>query len=195
MLNVKRRMPRPLTDKIIFRLSVLSAFHWRVCIVWYHENMLYSQLKQLTDASPTALTNIISPVVGFSMFKTHWGRETHIPVGKLTTIGSDNGLLPEWLQAIIWTSAGMLSIGPLGANFSEILIGIQNFSIRKMHLKMSPAKWRLFCSSQCVKCISLKGLHRMISWRYALLPIEAIDGCLVHSTDKQNLTRCWLLYV
>ena len=35
--------------------------------------------------------------------KTHWGRVMHICVGKLTIIGSDNGLSPERRQAIIWT--------------------------------------------------------------------------------------------
>ena len=49
---------------------------------------------------------------------------THICIGKLTNIGSDNGLSPGRRQAIIWTNAGMLLIGPLGTNFSEILIGI-----------------------------------------------------------------------
>ena len=53
---------------------------------------------------------------------THWGRVTHIWVGKLTIIGSDNGLSPGRRQAIIWTNAGLLLIGPLGTNFSEILI-------------------------------------------------------------------------
>ena len=47
---------------------------------------------------------------------------THICVSKLTTIGSDNGLLPGRYQAIIWTNAGILLIGPLGTNFSAILI-------------------------------------------------------------------------
>ena len=37
-------------------------------------------------------------------------------------IGSDNGLLPGQLQAIIWTSDGILLIGPLWTNFSEIEI-------------------------------------------------------------------------
>ena len=32
---------------------------------------------------------------------THWGRGTHICVGKLIIIGSDNGLSPGWFQAII----------------------------------------------------------------------------------------------
>ena len=59
-----------------------------------------------------------------SLFLTHWGRETHIYVGKLTIIGSDNGLSPERRQAIILTNAGILLIGPLGTNFSEILIAI-----------------------------------------------------------------------
>ena len=52
---------------------------------------------------------------------THWGRVTHICVGNLTIIGSDNGLSPERRQAIIWTNAGILLIPTLGTNFSEIL--------------------------------------------------------------------------
>ena len=76
---------------------------------------------------------------------THWGWVTHICIGKLTIIGSDNGLSPDWLQAIIWTNAGILLIGPLGINFNEISIGIQTFSFKKIHLKMSSGKWRPFC--------------------------------------------------
>ena len=45
---------------------------------------------------------------------THWGRVTHICVCKQTSIGSDNGLSPGRCQAIIWTNAGILLIGPLG---------------------------------------------------------------------------------
>ena len=66
-------------------------------------------------------------------------------VGKLTIIGSDNCLSPGRRQAIIWINAGILLIEPLGTNFIEILNGIQTFSFKKMHLKMSSAKWRPFC--------------------------------------------------
>ena len=45
----------------------------------------------------------------------------------LAIIVSDNGLSPGRQQAIIWTDAGILLIGPLGTNFDEILIGIQTF--------------------------------------------------------------------
>ena len=76
---------------------------------------------------------------------THWGPVTDIWDGKLTIIGSDNGLSPGWRQAIIWTNAGILLNEPLGTNFSEILIGIQIFSFKKMRLKMLSAKWRPFC--------------------------------------------------
>ena len=40
------------------------------------------------------------------------------------------------------TNAGILLIGTLGTNFSEILIGIQTFSFEEMHFKMLSAKWR-----------------------------------------------------
>ena len=60
-------------------------------------------------------------------WSTHWGRVTHICVSKLTITGLDNGLSLGRHQAIIWTNAGILLIGPLGINFSEILIEIQTF--------------------------------------------------------------------
>ena len=76
---------------------------------------------------------------------THWGRVTHICVGKLTNFGSDNALSPGRRQAIIWTNADILILGPFGTNFSEFLIVIHRFSFNKMHMKMSSAKWRPFC--------------------------------------------------
>ena len=76
---------------------------------------------------------------------THWGQVMHICGGKLTIISSDNGLLTGQCHAIIWTNAGILLIGPLGTNFSEISIGIQTFLFKYMHLKMLSAKWRPFC--------------------------------------------------
>ena len=67
----------------------------------------------------------------------------HICIGKLAIFGSDNGLSPGQCQAIIWTNAGILLIGPMGTNFNEILVKIYIFSLKKMHLKLS-GKWRPF---------------------------------------------------
>ena len=76
---------------------------------------------------------------------THWGWVTHIWFSKLIIIGSGNGFSPSRRQAIIWTNAGILLIGPLETNFSEILIKIHISSFKKMHLKMSSGKWWPSC--------------------------------------------------
>ena len=89
-------------------------------------------------------TGVLIQRLGSVPYLTHWGRVTHICVSKLTIIGSDNGLSPDQRQAIIWTNAGLLLIGPLGTNFCEILIEILIFSFKKMRLKVSSAKrWPL----------------------------------------------------
>ena len=62
-------------------------------------------------------------------------------VGELGQHGPDNGLSPIRRHVIICTNAGSLSIGPLGTNFNENLIKIQNFSFRKMHMILLSAKW------------------------------------------------------
>ena len=76
---------------------------------------------------------------------THWDRVTHICVGELTMIGSDDSMSPARRQAIIWTNAGLLLIRPMGTNFGETLIKIYIFSFKKMHSKMSSGNWRPFC--------------------------------------------------
>ena len=99
------------------------------------------------DPSVFAISVVRSVIWYYShyLIEAEWRIYTHIYVSNLTIIGSDNGLSPGRRQAIIWTNAGILLIGPLGTNFSEILIEIQSFSFKKMHLKMSSGKWCPFC--------------------------------------------------
>ena len=85
---------------------------------------------------------------------------THICVGNLTIIGSDIGLSPVQRQAIIWTNAGILLIGPLRINFSEIFIEIL---IKEMHLKISSAKWRPFCLGHIVPKLDSCCFKNMLS--------------------------------
>ena len=59
--------------------------------------------------------------------------------------GSGNGLAPNKRQANTGTNADLLSIGPLGINFSDNLIAIPVSSFKKILLKMPPAKWRPSC--------------------------------------------------
>ena len=123
-------------DHLFFIMGILILLRQHLC----------------TETAPRAAslhsgTVLIILMFVFSMSLTHWGRVTHICVGNLTIIGSDNGLSPGRRQAIIWNNAGLLLIEPLGTNFSEISIGVQTFSFKKMHLNMSSAKWRPFCLS------------------------------------------------
>ena len=57
----------------------------------------------------------------------HWGQVMLICANKQGTFGSSNGLLPVWHQAITWTSADLLSMGPLGKKINETRIKIKHF--------------------------------------------------------------------
>ena len=85
---------------------------------------------------------------------THWGRFTHLCVCKLTNIGSDNGLSPGRRRAIILPIDAILLFGHLETNFTEILIAIQAFSFKIMHLKMSSGRWRLLSRPQRVNSMA-----------------------------------------
>ena len=127
----------------------ISSHVWEHIRCWYL-NLVRSKLftTKLLGFITLCNTHLAIDVVNLWYIEaelTHWGRVTDICVGELTTIGPDNGLSPGRRQAIIWTNAGILLIAPLGTNCNEILIEIHIFSFRKMHLKMSSAKWRPFC--------------------------------------------------
>ena len=88
------------------------------------------------------------PTIDAECRLTHWSWVMYICISSLTIISSDNGLLPGQHQAITWTNAGLLSVGLLGTNFSEILNGIVSFSFKKMHLKWCLSKWHTFCAGE-----------------------------------------------
>ena len=104
-------------------------------------------------------------------------RVTHIRISEQTIIGSDNGLSPQRRQAIIWTNVGTLLIGPLGTDFSEILIEINISSFRIMRLKIQFAKRHLFCFSLNVLNHSVQ-LPRQIKLITCSNKFPA--GCLVY---------------
>ena len=76
---------------------------------------------------------------------------THICVSKLSIVGLDNGLSPDRRQAIILTNDGILLIGPLGTNFSEILIEILTFLFESVVWEMAA----ILSRTQCVKWLHL----------------------------------------
>ena len=129
--------------------------------------------------------------------KCCWGRVTHICVGKLTIIGSDNGLSPGRRQAIIWTNDGILLIGALETNFSEILIEIQTFSCWKKLFESVVCEMAAILSHELktqqwinsLPCIFLfmfkvKSCSHWCSW-ILRKPIE----------DQTNCNWTWLIFI
>ena len=81
---------------------------------------------------------------------THWGQVTHICISKLTAIASDNGLSPGRRQAIIWTNAGILLIGPLGTKFNEFFLSkFIHFHSRKSIWKCQENGVHFVSASMC----------------------------------------------
>ena len=100
---------------------------------------------------------------------------THLCICDLTTIGSDNELLPGRGQAIIWPNAGILLIRPLGTNCDEILIEINTFFIQEDPFENVVWKMASFLSQpQCVDdgnqwegsmvviCPTLRGMFQIL---------------------------------
>ena len=110
---------------------------------------------------------------------THSGRVTHICVGNLTIIGSDDDLSPGRRHAITWTNVGILLIGPLGTHISEMLIEIHTFSFKKIHLKMLSGKWRPFCLGLSVLSYTVASPREWKLYGYRLYNV-----CVYHSRDN-----------
>ena len=144
---------------------------------------------------PSATSNgdisiILHNIHNVNHLLTHWGGVTHICVSKLAIIVSDNGLSPGWHQAVIWSNAGILLIGPLGTNLSEILIGIVTFSFKKMHMKMSSAILAAILSRpQCVKKTTFeRGWEPIVIVELIFSRVIALNECIFNtSTLMQRL--------
>ena len=153
VVSVKRgKLPKPGNKHEIDYLKTNRFIVVKVKILWHfalgNASHVFNGNKWNVVALNKLKVHVLGTLINFSrVFNalTHWGRATHICASKLTIIASDNGLSPGRSQAIIWNNAGIVSIGLLGTNFSEIFIEILTFSFKKMRLKVSSAKWRPFC--------------------------------------------------
>ena len=76
---------------------------------------------------------------------------------------------------------GLLWIGPLGRNFSEILIYIQIFAFMKIHLKMPSAKQWPFCLGLNVLSVTIQ----REDWCWAITLVD------LFTTDKMIFFWSW----
>ena len=136
--------------------------------------------RKIVEYFETTMEILVEQLQTSIAILTYWGRVTHICVSRQTIIGSDNGLPPGRRQAIIWTNAGILLIGPLGTNFTENLIEILTCSFTKIRLKVSSAKWRPFCL----------GLNVLMQLSYVVLWAE-MQFQSIYTIDMQE---CIIFY-
>ena len=97
---------------------------------------------------------------------------THICFSTLTIIGSDNGLSPGWRQAIIYTNDGILLLGPLGTNFSEILIKIHTFSLKNAFENVF---WKM---ASIFLILNVLTVTEVRTWTCSYIPQFYIDGMI-----------------
>ena len=95
---------------------------------------------------------------------------THKCFSKRTIIGKDNGLSPGRRRANIWTNAGILLIGPLRANFSEILMEIYIFSFKENAFELVVRNLAaILFRSQCVNNSTMDTLDQHQAQRTSLI--------------------------
>ena len=140
-IHMNSAKPHDVMSTLLTYKCAQAIISWLIELLWMNDK----RSTLLTEPDILYFQTMFS-----SSYLIHWGRVTYICVGKLTIIGSDNGLSHGQRQAIIWTNARILLFGPLGTFVSEISIGILTFSIKLKELKMSSAKWCPFCLSLSV---------------------------------------------
>ena len=83
-------------------------------------------------------------VRSFWALSSHRGRVTHMCIGNITRITSDNVLPPGRQPSHYLNQCWNVVNWTLRNELKWILIEIQTFSFKIMHMKMSSAKWRPF---------------------------------------------------
>ena len=101
------------------------------------------------------------------------------------SIGSNNGLSPIRRQAIIWTSAGLLSIGPLGTNFSEILT--------KILFVHANASENIVCEKAAILSRGKWVKPRRQRW-WNSVPVRVLDSfSRLHASLEPKLIDWWVM--
>ena len=96
------------------------------------------------------------------------------------TIGSADGLSPNWCQAITWTNDDLLSPEHLWTKFGEILIKPRNI-FKKTHLQISSAKcWPYWFS------LNMLGLSQLIMYKDVYIKAKS-DTTIIHNSEPLGI--------
>ena len=187
--NALRWMPQDLTGD---KSTLVQVMAWcRQATSHYLRQCWISFLSPYGVARPHCKNRYFTNTLSNTVWNL-WGRVTHIYVGNLTIIGSDNGLAPVSAlgrrQAIIRTNAGILLIGSLGSNFSEILIKIHNLCLnvltRNTYINTPSVDIGVKCCHSVTQHVFIKGItfrvqvpgHCFSQWRLSAKQAPTKNG-------------------
>ena len=136
---------------------------------------------------------------------THWGQVTHICVRNLTTIRSDNGMLPCRRQAIIWTKTGIsLIIGFIPKHKLQLNLNrkssifIQEKSFAMPSVKLRPFCLGLYVFKKCGEGVSSYAFHPYPGpLQYPLLTSQYPLGFCKHNRVmiQRDTSICALFFI
>ena len=114
-----------------------------------HWNYLWNQVPRISFKFPRGQWVKITIEISRNLIDlwvlTHWGLVMHICHQPRPSLVQIMACRLFGAKPLSKPMLGYCELNSLRTNFSEILIKIQNFSLRKIHLKISSVKWRPYC--------------------------------------------------
>ena len=116
---------------------------------------------------------------------------SHVCVNELSSIGSGNGLARTCAKRLPVPMATYCQLNPREQTLEEIWTKIQNFSLMKMLLKMSSAKWQSRGGELNPFTVQAKDKSTLHCQYHAYqIPEDANDSLYIPCLFKQQLFKC-----
>ena len=170
------------------QLQLIQTFQWHADLTAYHMIRMMAYMNYISSWVKILMPSMAQISLIYLMKKfdilTHWGQATHICVGKLTSITSDNGLSPGRRQAIIrkhcWNYVNWTLRNKLQWNFKlNPNIFIEENTFQNVVCEMSD----ILSRPQCVHSYQLGGGY---NWMGIFGPI------FLYNSPERNIT--WSAY-
>ena len=90
------------------------------------------------------------------------------------------------MAEVTWTNAGLLLIGPVGTNFSEILIGIQIFSLKENAIA------NVVCEMAAILFSHYNAVCNILLWWIVISRIAVVSNMLIITPDQMRIYHMYL---
>ena len=131
-----------------------AGFRWRLCVEQTQSTYALLGHNELRVWMQRSYPHIFFYRRDAWQYRSLYNFTRLISTYRLTHLLPGAAYMRQWVLSALFqivacrlfgTKALLKPIGPLGTNFSEIVIKTQHLLFTKMHLKISSTKWRPFC--------------------------------------------------